>query len=164
MQTLAQPDGTRWNYDRHGIKIFIVQSGVIGASHILCHRRRFIIYFVSFCLSSFSSSVFFLLPPGRFDLQTLLLSLVTSLGLLELSSLVVDSIMKHVMPRRVLYNEAKYEETVDFAEFGSTDLTSDQTMAGGGSNLNLRLLPDKPRLSVLQPRGSRLAAPATLPV
>ena len=52
---------------------------------------------------------------GMFDIQTTLLALVTSLGLLTVSTLIVDSIMVMVMPLRRWYQKYKYQETIDFS-------------------------------------------------
>lgn len=50
---------------------------------------------------------------GRFDFQTLLLSVVSGLGLLALSTLVVDVIAIRLMPARAVYKHFKFEETED---------------------------------------------------
>lgn len=58
---------------------------------------------------------------GKFDLQTALMQLVTSLGLLSISTLVVDNIMLLLMPLRAWYNKYKFQETVDFSEIKEFD-------------------------------------------
>lgn len=50
---------------------------------------------------------------GRFDFQTLLLSVVSGLGLLAASTLLVDIIALRIMPQRKVYHHFKYEETQD---------------------------------------------------
>jgi len=53
---------------------------------------------------------------GRFDFQTLLIQLVSALGLLGVATLVVELFMLYVLPHRRFYNKYKFEETVDFSD------------------------------------------------
>jgi hypothetical protein len=70
---------SRLVYNRHGVRIFFVQTGELG----------------------------------RFDFQTLLLSFVSGLGLLALSTLIVDIIAIRLMPQKLIYRHFKFEETED---------------------------------------------------
>jgi len=53
---------------------------------------------------------------GRFDMQVLLLSLVTSLGLIAVSTTVVDFLALNILPEKGLYAKYKQIETVDFTD------------------------------------------------
>lgn len=70
---------SRLVYNRHGVRIFFVQTGELG----------------------------------RFDFQTMLLSFVSGLGLLALSTLIVDIIAIRLMPQKMIYRHFKFEETED---------------------------------------------------
>lgn len=48
---------------------------------------------------------------GRFQLQALLLTLVTGMGLLASAGVAVDAVALHLMPRRGQYYHHKYEVT-----------------------------------------------------
>jgi len=52
----------------------------------------------------------------RFDFQTLLIQLVSALGLLSMATIVVEMLMLYVMPLRKRYSDAKFESTVDFSD------------------------------------------------
>eukprot|EP01098_Paradermamoeba_levis_P006209 TRINITY_DN2584_c0_g1_i1.p1 TRINITY_DN2584_c0_g1~~TRINITY_DN2584_c0_g1_i1.p1 ORF type:complete len:407 (-),score=79.82 TRINITY_DN2584_c0_g1_i1:184-1347(-) len=62
---------------------------------------------------------------GKFDFQTLLLTLVSGLGLLAAATLLVDFLMVCVLPERDFYSLYKFESTVDFSDFraGRTAIT-----------------------------------------
>jgi hypothetical protein len=70
---------SRLVYNRHGVRIFFIQTGELG----------------------------------RFDFQTMLLSFVSGLGLLALSTLIVDIIAIRLMPQKLIYRHFKFEETED---------------------------------------------------
>eukprot|EP00455_Lapot_gusevi_P031187 TRINITY_DN3370_c0_g1_i3.p1 TRINITY_DN3370_c0_g1~~TRINITY_DN3370_c0_g1_i3.p1 ORF type:complete len:461 (-),score=130.75 TRINITY_DN3370_c0_g1_i3:262-1644(-) len=58
---------------------------------------------------------------GRFSFQATLLQLVTSLGLLSVSTLIVDQIMLLLMPHRKWYTKYKFLETIDFSQVTDED-------------------------------------------
>jgi hypothetical protein len=53
---------------------------------------------------------------GRFDFQTMLIQLVSALGLMSVATLVVDMLMLYLMPLRDFYNRYKYQVTEDFSD------------------------------------------------
>jgi len=69
-------------FNRHGIRILILQSGSLG----------------------------------KFDFQTLLVNLISSLGLFALITLVVDIIATYCLPQRSIYYKYKFDETIDFSD------------------------------------------------
>jgi hypothetical protein len=58
---------------------------------------------------------------GKFDFQTLLLSLVSGLGLLAVATLVVDIIATRVLPGKETYRHYKYLETPEYNAIRSGD-------------------------------------------
>lgn len=58
---------------------------------------------------------------GEFDLSTLLLTLVTSLGLMAVATTVVDIMAMRCLPNRQLYTKYKQLETVDFGHLENAD-------------------------------------------
>eukprot|EP01101_Sappina_pedata_P001130 TRINITY_DN11239_c0_g1_i1.p1 TRINITY_DN11239_c0_g1~~TRINITY_DN11239_c0_g1_i1.p1 ORF type:complete len:403 (+),score=80.14 TRINITY_DN11239_c0_g1_i1:82-1209(+) len=53
---------------------------------------------------------------GQFDFPTLLLSLVSGLGLTAATTILVDLIAVMVMPHKDIYSKYKYDETIDFSD------------------------------------------------
>jgi hypothetical protein len=53
---------------------------------------------------------------GRFVFQTMVIQLVTAMGLLSVSAVLVDMLMLRIMPQRKHYSGAKFEKTDDFSD------------------------------------------------
>lgn len=53
---------------------------------------------------------------ARFNFQSFLIVIATSLSLIAIATSVVDNCMMYILPLRVLYIASKYEETRDFSD------------------------------------------------
>ncbi|KAJ3277611.1 cytochrome c oxidase subunit 1 [Borealophlyctis nickersoniae] len=53
---------------------------------------------------------------GHFDFMQLLTGLVTALALLKVSTTIVELLMLSVLPQKLLYQKAKFEDTEDFSD------------------------------------------------
>eukprot|EP00128_Syssomonas_multiformis_P006014 Colp12_sorted_trinity150504_noHs@25248 len=53
---------------------------------------------------------------GKFDFQTLLINLITGLGLITVASTIVDLVATKIMPERQDYQKAKFDVTEDFSD------------------------------------------------
>jgi len=53
---------------------------------------------------------------GSFTFQALLIQLTTSIALIKVATTAVDLLAIHLLPRRVLYKNAKFEKTDDFGD------------------------------------------------
>jgi len=51
---------------------------------------------------------------GKFDFQTILLTLVSGLGLMTFATVIVDILATKILPRKTLYGSYKYDETEPF--------------------------------------------------
>ena len=69
---------------------------------------------------------------GRFDLQALLLTLVTGMGLLASAGLAVDALAIYAMPLRERYYSSKYEVTDRFQGLHHRSGGSSNTGGDGG--------------------------------
>jgi len=64
---------------------------------------------------------------GIFSFQTMLINLVSGLGLLTIATVIVDQIALRVLPERKLYEQFKYETTVDMSDLKKGRVTVDGT-------------------------------------
>lgn len=62
----------------------------------------------------------------KFDFQTFLLQCVAALGLLSISTYIVEALMLYCMKWRQFYRSAKYEQTTDFASFYQNNPENDE--------------------------------------
>lgn len=69
----------------------------------------------------------------RFDLQTLIIQLVSAMGLLSFAVIMVDLVMVYIMPSRAQYSEAKFHITKRFSEEESD---SEMSLLEAGQNLD----------------------------
>lgn len=58
---------------------------------------------------------------GAFSFQTLLVQLVSSLGLLAVAKMVVDSILQYVLPLKYIYRQYKTVKSIDFSDLTEED-------------------------------------------
>jgi ATP P2X receptor len=72
---------------------------------------------------------------GRFNFQTMLIQLVSALGLLSVASLVVEIMMLYILPHKRYYQKYKYQETVDFSDVRDSEKELGSA-AGGGTGAN----------------------------
>lgn len=68
---------------------------------------------------------------GRFDFQTMLVQLVSALGLLSVATVVVELLMLYVLPHKKHYSKYKYQETVDFSDVRDAERTGSVFEVGG---------------------------------
>jgi hypothetical protein len=69
----------------------------------------------------------------KFSTTALLLQLVTSLGLLSVAALVVDSLMQYAMPLRRWYSAYKYQSSIDFEGVKPDDFDELKVFSGNGT-------------------------------
>lgn len=79
---------------------------------------------------------------GAFDIQTTLIQLVTSLGLISVATILVDLIMLKLLPHKKKYGEYKYEVTQDFSDIRDAEtaqIVARQDSQKFGTDLNFQL-------------------------
>jgi len=76
----------------------------------------------------------------KFDFQTLLVQMVSAMGLLSIAALLVEMCMLYAMPLRSHYAKVKYEETEDFSDVRDQMRLDPHQQSSAVNDLNAALL------------------------